>query len=83
MIPGALDSIGIELELRGPLAAALIYEARRNNEEPVTLLARSVDRMIERGLLDTIDNSRPPRVLDIKDFRLAALLTEVQQHTGD
>lgn len=53
--------IDIQLTLRGPLAYRLIADAAKNGEEPVTLLARSVDRMIAEGKLDTAENSRPPR----------------------
>lgn len=74
--------IDIELSLRGPLAWKLIQEAARNGEEPVTLLARSVDRMISRGELDTADNSKAPSVRDIGDFRLAmAVLSSAYQTT--
>lgn len=45
--------IDIQLTLRGPLAYRLIADAAKNGEEPVTLLARSVDRMIAEGKLDT------------------------------
>ena len=67
-IPGALESISVKLELRGPLMRALIHAAKDNGEEPITLLARSVDRMIERGLWD---RGHEPKLLNISDFRIA------------
>ena len=63
--------LDIELQLRGSLAYRLLTAAARNGEEPVALLARSVERMIERGRLDTVENNLPPSVLTIKNFWLA------------
>lgn len=64
--------IDIQLTLRGPLAHRLIADAARNGEEPVVLLARSVDRMIVEGKLDTVENNQPRRLLDFENFWVAA-----------
>ena len=71
--------IDIQLTLRGPLADALIAAASRNGEEPVVLLARSIDRMITAGKLDTAENSRPPRLFDLENFWVAARLASSNQ----
>jgi hypothetical protein len=71
--------IDIELQLRGPLAYHLLTEASRNGEEPVTLLARSVERMIKDGKLDTAENSQLPCALNIKSFWLASALSNLEE----
>ncbi len=71
--------IDIQLTLREPLAHRLIADAARNGEEPVTLLARSVDRMIADGKLDTAENNQPMRLLDLESFWVAAGLAAINQ----
>ena len=65
------DIADIALTLRGPLFYRLADAAARNGEEPVTLLARSVERMILNGTLDTAENNKAPSLLTIKDFWIA------------
>lgn len=63
--------IDIQLQLRGPLAYRLLLAAAQNGEEPVTLLARSVQRMIENNALDIAENNRPPQLFDIENYWIA------------
>lgn len=68
---GSFEVIDIELQLRGPLVTKLTAAAKESGEDPVKLLARSIERMIERGWLDTASGDLPS-VLDIENFHLAA-----------
>ena len=70
----------IEIEIGGPLFYRLATAAARNGEEPVKLLARSVERMIATGKLDTADNNMPPRLLDIDSFWIVDAALSCRKH---